>query len=64
VGNGWSGGSPRQIARELRAQADPEERARRLRAYKERCEAVTLDGETCEPLGDGFVSARLVDVKP
>jgi hypothetical protein len=51
------------IDAECKAQNDPQERARSLHAYKERCLAATVDGATCEPLGEGFVSARLVDVK-
>ena len=50
------------IERELRAQASMQERGRRLRAYHERCLAATLDGTSAEPLGDGFVSARVIGI--
>jgi hypothetical protein len=63
VGLSWTGGSQRTIDLECRAQNDPKERARRLLAYKERCLAATIDGTTAMPLGEGFTSARLVDVR-
>lgn len=61
-GLAWSKGQQSLIDRELRDQADPKERGRRLTAYKARCLASTLDGETVTPLGDGFQSARLVGI--
>ena len=62
TGLSWSPWPQGIIDRELREQADPKERGRRLTAYKERCLAATLDGENAEPLGDGFQSARLVGI--
>jgi len=61
-GLSWSKQPQSLIDRELRDQADPVERGRRLRAYHERCLAATLDGTSAEPLGDGFQSARLVGI--
>ncbi len=63
VGLSWSGGGQHTSDMECKAQNDPKERARRLQAYKERCLAAVIDGETGLPLGEGFVSARLVNVK-
>jgi hypothetical protein len=60
---GWSMSPQRWVDRELRDQDSMAERGRRLTAYRARCEAVVLDGDTCEPLGEGFVSARVVGVK-
>ena len=51
------------IDRELLAQSDMVERGKRLRAYAERRAAVTLDGQTCEPLSDVFPSARRLDAE-
>lgn len=53
----------RKIERaELEAQQDPVERGKRLRAMRDRQEAITLDGTSAEPLGEGFTVARLVQV--
>ena len=62
TGLSWSPWPQGIIDRELREQADPKERGRRLTAWKERCLAATLDGTTAEPIGDGFQSARLVGI--
>ena len=62
TGLSWSPWPQGIIDRELREQADPKERGRRLTAWKERCLAATLSGENAEPLGDGFQSARLVGI--
>ena len=63
-GLSWSPCGQSMIDYELRQQANMKERGRRLTAYKERCLAATLDGETADPLGDGFQSARLVGIPP
>jgi hypothetical protein len=44
----WSPLPQHLIDRELQAQADMVERGKRLRAYVERRDAVTLDGNTLE----------------
>ena len=62
-GIGWSNSPQRWVDTELRDQSSMAERGRRLTAYRARCEAVVLDGDTCEPLGEGFVSARVIDAK-
>lgn len=59
-GLSWSKGPQSMIDRELRDQASPEERGRRLRAWAERVRANTLDGATALPDTDNFKSARLI----
>jgi len=43
-----------EARQELEDQLDPRVRGARLRAWKRRCDALTLQGDTLEPLGEGF----------
>jgi len=43
-----------EARQEVEDQRDPRVRGQRLRAWKRRCDALTLQGDTLEPLGEGF----------
>lgn len=61
-GLSWSPCGQGLIDYELSQQANMRERGRRLTAWRDRVLAATLDGETADPLGDGYQSARLVGI--
>lgn len=58
VGNPLGRGPRHVVEAELRDQSNPVVRGQRLRALRDRREAITLDGTTAEPLGDTFTIAR------